>query len=27
VTYALFGLESGNETHLSTAKTQLAAEE
>jgi macrolide phosphotransferase len=27
VTYALFGLESGNESHLSTAKAQLAAEE
>ena len=27
VTYALFGLESGNELHLATAKAQLAAEE
>lgn len=27
VTYALFGLESGNGSHLSTAKAQLAAEE
>lgn len=27
VTYALFGIESGNETHLAAAKAQLAAEE